>query len=179
MKPINAGEQRDATSASLYDRYAATIFSYLYQQVPGQQDVEDLLVEVFMVALTSETFASLRDEEQLAWLRRVAKNKVIDQYRHTTVLRLLPLEQVISMQDGALTPEQRTLQRERYEHLYRSLEQLAPSQQQLIQLRYGNGLRLVEIAERLNKPDGTVRKTLARTLRQLRTIFEQQEKGNQ
>lgn len=180
MKPINADEQRNAAGVSLYDRYAATIFAYLYQQVSRPQDVEDLLVEVFMAALNSEMFANLTDKDQLAWLRRVAKNKAIDLHRHTMVLTMLPLEQVTvaQAQDDALTPEQRAIQRERYEHLYRSLEQLSPSQQQLLQLRYGNGLRLVEIADMLHKPDGTVRKILARTLLQLRTILEQQEKGN-
>ena len=76
-----------------------------------------------------------------------------------------------------LTPEQRVVQRENYERLYISLERLSPLQQQLIRLRYGNGLRLVEIARILDKPEGTVRKWLARTLHQLRAIYEKTERG--
>lgn len=177
MQQLNAGEEEhSAVDTSLYDRYASTIFAYLYQQVSSRQDAEDLLLEVFMAALTSDTLTNLTGEQQLAWLRRVARNKAIDRYRHTTALAMLPLEQILETEDDQPTPEQRTIQQEKYEHLYRSLEQLSPLQQQLIRLRYGNGLRLVEIAELLNKPGGTVRKLLARTLRQLRTTIEQQER---
>ncbi len=47
----------------------------------------------------------------------------------------------------------------------------------MIRLRYGNGLRLVAIAHLLAKPEGSVRKMLARTLRQLRVIYEKTERG--
>ena len=185
MQRLNAGEEHGASEdkqqaymeQELYDRYASTLLSYLYCQVSSRQDAEDLLLEVFVAALHNQHLFRLSDEQQLAWLRRVARNKVIDQYRHGAVLSLLPLEQVQETEDDELTPERRAIQQEQYEHLYRSLEQLSPLEQQLIRLRYGNGLRLVAIADILEKPDGTVRKLLARTLRKLRAGYEQQEKG--
>ena len=176
MQHIQTNEEHGAENIALYDRYAATLFSFIYQQVSVQQDAEDLLLEVFLAAFKSETLSTLSNELQLAWLRRVAKNKVIDRYRHTVVLSMLPLEQVRETADEGLTPEEHSLQREKYGQLYRAVEKLSPLQQQLIHLRYGNGLRLVEIAQILNKPDGTVRKLLARTLHQLRNIFEQNER---
>ena len=185
MQRLNADEEHSASKDShsgqaaeeFYNRYASLLLTYLYSQVSSRQDAEDLLLEVFVAALNNEKLFHLSDEQQLAWLRRVARNKVIDQYRHAAVLSLLPLEQVQEASDDELTPERRAMQREQYEHLYRSIEQLSPLEQQLIRLRYGNGLRLVEIADILNKPDGTVRKLLARTLHKLRTGYEQQEKG--
>lgn len=177
MQQLHTDEEHNAIDISFYDRYASAILAYLYQQISSRQDAEDLLLEVFMAAFNSDTLSRLPDEQQLAWLRRVARNKVIDQYRHTTILTMLPLEQLQETEADEPTPEQRTIQREKYEHLYRSLEELSPLQQQLIRLRYGNGLRLVEIADILDKPDGTVRKLMARTLRQLRTTYEQQEGG--
>src|SRR5713226_3551449 len=70
---------------SLYDRFAATIFTYLSQQVPNEQDAEDLLLEVFLAALKSDSLSQQSAQAQLAWLRRVARNKVIDRYRHTAL----------------------------------------------------------------------------------------------
>jgi hypothetical protein len=40
--------------ASLHDRFAATIFTYVLNQVQNEQDAEDLLLEVFLAALSSE-----------------------------------------------------------------------------------------------------------------------------
>src|SRR5436305_3728489 len=139
MQQLNADEAQRGIDITLHDRDASTIFAYLYQQVSSQQDAEDLLLEVFMAAHNSETFFGITTKRQLAWLRRVARNKVIDHYRHTALLTILPLEHALETEDDELTPEQRVVQRENY-------ERLSPLQQQLIRLRYGNGLRLVEIA---------------------------------
>lgn len=177
MQQLNTDTGQNGVDITLYDRYASAILAYICQQVASSQDAEDLLVEVFMAAHNHIALSSLSEERQLAWLRRVARNKVIDRYRHAALLTLLPLERVVETEDSALSPEQRAVQQENYQRLYFALEQLSPAQQQLIHLRYGNGLRLVAIADMLEKPEGSVRKMLARTLRQLRAIYEKTERG--
>ncbi len=177
MQHLNAEEAQDSPGNTLYLRFASTIFTYLSQQVADLQDAEDLLLEVFIAAFKYEMLADLPAERQLAWLRRVARNKVIDRYRHITLLALLPLEQAAGMEDNQLTPEQSVDRQENYMRLYQALRQLSPTQQELIQLRYGEGLRFAEIAGILAKPEGTLRKLLVRTLRQLRTRYDQIERG--
>jgi RNA polymerase sigma factor (sigma-70 family) len=176
MKQPDTDVAENVGTLSLYDRFASTIFDYLSQQLVSRQDAEDLLVEVFLAAHNQPMLFSLSDKRRLAWLRRVAKNKVIDHYRHNAVVRLLPLEQALCAEDRALTPEQRAVQREDYERLYQTIGQLSPEQQQLIHLRYGGELHLVTIANLLGRPEGTVRKMLARTLLKLRTLYEQTER---
>ncbi|MHB8598200.1 MAG: RNA polymerase sigma factor [Ktedonobacteraceae bacterium] len=177
MQRLNAGETQNG--GTLYDRFAPTLFPYLYAQTASMQDAEDLLLEVFIAAFHNDKLARMPDEQQLAWLRRVARNKVIDRYRHTSLLTILPLEQVMEQEDNALTPEQRAEQQERYERLYEALKQLSPLQQEMIQLRYVHALRFVEIAAYLDKPEGSVRKLMTRTLRQLRELYEQRERNEQ
>lgn len=179
MQQLNTDAGQNGIDATLYNRYAAIILAYLCQQVASRQDAEDLLVEVFMAAHNHTELSGRGEEQQLAWLRRVARNKVIDRYRHAALLTMLPLEHVVEKEDGALTPEQRAVQQENYRRLYHALAQLSPAQQLLIHLRYGNGLRLVAIADMLEKPEGSVRKMLARTLRQLRGLYEKAERGIQ
>ena len=163
---------------SLYDRFAATIFAYLLSQVKNEQDAEDLLVEVFLAAFSNESLSRLPVQGQLAWLRRVAHNKVIDRYRHTALLTLLPIEQAMETIDDALTPEQHTEQQEKFTHLYQAIAHLPALQRELLRLRYRDGLRFYDIATVLEKPEGTVRKLLVRTLQQLRTIYDQLERGD-
>lgn len=181
MQPLKAGETQDGVDITLYDRFASTIFAYLYRQLSSQQDAEDLLLEVFTAALAHPALADLTEERQIAWLRRVARNKVIDRYRHAALHVELPLEHALDTEDGQLTPEEYALRQESYERLHRAVQQLAPLQQQLIRLRYGNGLRLIEIAAIFEKSEGTVRKMLARTLHHLRSIYDkvENEKGTQ
>jgi len=96
MWQLNADEAPNNVESTLYHRFASPILIYLCQQVSDEQDAEDLLLEVFVAALNNETFSSLSAERQLAWLRRVARNKVIDRYRHITLLTILPLQDVCS-----------------------------------------------------------------------------------
>lgn len=175
---LNTEEAQDSPGNTLYLRFAPAILAYLSQQVANLQDAEDLLLEVFIAALKSEALFDLPAERQLAWLRRVARNKVIDCYRHTALLALLPLERAAEVEDQQLTPEQHAERQENYTRLRLALEQLSPAQQELLQLRYGNGLRFSEIADLLARPEGTLRNLLARTLRQLRAYYDQIEKDN-
>ena len=177
MQQLNMDNAQNGVDSSLYDRFAVTIFQYLCQRVSNEQDAEDLLLEVFLAAFQDESLSSLPAGRQLAWLRRVAQNKVIDRYRHIALLNLLPIEQAIELEDTALTPEQYAEQQENYERLYQSIAQLTSLQRELIRLRYRNGLRFFEIAAVLEKPEGTVRQMFVRTLRQLRTIYDQLERG--
>jgi RNA polymerase sigma factor (sigma-70 family) len=158
----------------LYDRHAATIYSYISRRVGQQQDAEDLLQEVFTSAFTYDNLAKLTEQEQLAWLQSVAQRRIIDRYRQNSRIVLLPLEQVLETQDDSLTPEEQALRQEAYERLYAAITQLAPLQQQVVLLRYGEGLRFGEIAAMLDKSEGTVRKMVVRILRQLRSIYTRQ-----
>jgi RNA polymerase sigma factor (sigma-70 family) len=176
MQPLNT-EKRAGNA--LYMRFASTIFAYLSRQVVNRQDAEDLLLEVFLSASKEVILEELPEERQLAWLRRVARNKVIDYSRHQGLISWLPLMRVSEMEDQSLTPEERVEQQEKYTWLYQAMKRLSPAQQELIRLRYGQALRFTEIAEMVKRPEGTVRKMLARTLRQLRTCYDQLEGGKE
>lgn len=161
----------------LYDRFASTILIYLLQQVTQQQDAEDLLLDVFVAALSDTRLDKLSPERQLTWLRRVARNKVIDRYRHNALITQLPLEQALTKEDFRLTPEQYTEQQESLAILRQALARLSPLQQELLHLRYTHELRLTEIGSILDRSEGAVRKLLARTLKQLHEIYTTLEQG--
>lgn len=161
----------DVLDGRLYECHASAIYRYIFRQVSHAQDAEDLLLDVFLIALQYENLQALPAQEQLAWLQGVARRRIIDRYRRTSSVALLPLEQVQEMFANELSPEEHALQQESRARLYASLAELPPLQQQLLRLRYGNGLRFTEIATILNKPEGTVRKMAVRVLRRLRVIY--------
>ena len=72
----------DDSPAALYQRYAATVFTYLRRRAPSREDAEDLLLEVFLAACEQQAaLLALPEDARLAWLRRVAQHKLIDHYR--------------------------------------------------------------------------------------------------
>ena len=160
---------------TLYERHAAIILAYVRSRTASWQDAEDLTLEVFLTALEHDNLSWLTDKQQLVWLWRVAHNKLIDSYRRPGQPPAVSLEQVVenASHDEALTPEQLVLRREELERLYKAIGKLPPQQQQVLQLRYGEGLRFAEIAVLLNKREATVRKICSRSLVLLRRIYEQ------
>ena len=79
--------------------------------------------------------------------------------------------------DDLSAPEHIALREEAYGQLRAMIGQLPKLQQQVLQLRYEDGLRFMEIAVVLNKREDAVRKLLSRTLTALRTLYLQQEGG--
>ena len=168
--------QGKSAAAALYDRYASSIFAYVRLYTPSWEDAEDMTLEVFTAALEWKKFSALTERQQLSWLRRVSHNKLVDRYRSAVHLPAVPFEQVgeTVRTDEALAPEQMALRGEEFERLYQAVRSLPLLQQQLLQLRFGEGLRFAEIAVLLNKREATVRKQCSRTIALLRTIYERQ-----
>ena len=170
---------RDGVHGILYDRFALTIFTYICQHISNKQDAEDLLVEVFLASFKNEKLSRLLVARQLAWLLRVARNKLVDRHRHLALLTLVPIELASEVEDGAPTPEQYAEQQESYERLYQALEQLSPLQRELLWLRHTKSLRFCDIACKFEKSEVAVRQLYSRTLQQLRGIYHQTDGGKQ
>lgn len=166
--------------AALYEREALTIFAYILRRVRVREDVEDILFEVFLAALEYETIANLAQEQQRAWLLRVAHNKVVDYHRYTVRHLSVPLENVTETLYSAedMEPDQIFLQQEEYALLHANLARLPILQQEIIHLRFTMGLRYADIARLLNKREGAIRVLLSRSLHFLRTFYQHRQGGH-
>lgn len=172
LEPTESGYDT-ADDTALYDRYGSALFAYVRLHTSSREDAEDLTLEVFTIALEQNNLAGLRDGEQLAWLRRVAHNRLIDGYRRTARHPLVELDSVreILLEDETTNPEQVLLQRETYAQLHQAVQTLPQLQQQLLRMRYGDRLCFADIAVLLNKREDALRKLLSRTLATLRTMY--------
>lgn len=169
----------DVRDDTLYDRLAYPVSKYILRYLPNKQDAEDLLVEVFLVAFNNKELSSFSAERQLAWLLRVARNKLTDRRRHMALLSMVPIDLGQEIEDSMPTPEQYVQQQERYELLCCALKQLTAQQRELLSLRYTSNMNYGEIAKVLGKSEEALRKMGSRTLRQLRGIYQQIEGGKE
>jgi RNA polymerase sigma factor (sigma-70 family) len=170
----------DSLIAALYEREALTIFTYVLRRVPLREDAEDILLEVFLAALENESISELNAEKQRAWLLRVAHNKIVDFHRYAVRRTNVPLEDVTETLYGTedMEPDQVILQQEEYALLQTNLARLPTLQQEIVRLRYNDGLPYPEIAARVHKREGAIRVLLSRSFHFLRNIYQQQEGGH-
>lgn len=166
---------RGRTTEELFERHSEKLFTYLRQHVPLHEDAEDILVDTFMAAMTETKFAQLSESAQIAWLWRVARNKVVDTFRKATVRRNTSLEQAdeTTSEDETRDPEQVALKQDEAREIRALLHHLTAQQQEILQLRFGYGLRCGEIAVILGKREEAVRTMLSRAMNILRQLYAQ------
>jgi RNA polymerase sigma factor (sigma-70 family) len=167
--------QANQSQTALYERYSRIIFGYLRLHIHSPEDAEDLLLDVFLAALEHDNLAAFSPGEQLAWLRRVAHNKLINTYRRASRSPHTTLNTIEEPGMEEESPEYLLLQQEAWQQVQTSLKSLPALQQHILQLRYGDGLRCSEIALLLNKREEAVRKLLSRSILRLRQIYQQIE----
>lgn len=166
--------------ARFYQDYASPLLDFLRTQTRTLEDAEDILVEVFLAARQNGQIAREIPRGQFAWLRQVARNKLVDFYRRQGKAYALPLEQARNLMDlaDAGNPERALLQMEQLANLQAALKRLPESQQELLRLRFAEELRCPQIATRMGKREGAIRTMLVRTLKNLREIYHKSQEGH-
>ena len=167
------GASCDVPVARLYERYAPALFAYVRRRTFSREDAEDVLAQVFVALIEDGRINRLEEDEQVAWLWRVARNKATDAYRRAKLRQGLDLELFTDViyEEDEQAPEQVSLRHEEYARLHAYLEQLSPVQREAMRLRFAHGLHCAEIGAVLGKGEGAVRVMLSRTLNFLRSVY--------
>jgi RNA polymerase sigma-70 factor (ECF subfamily) len=157
--------------SELYDRYALRIYGYLYRRTGNSQVAEDLTADVFVKVLEAVHASKSWKVSFQAWLYRIAHNVVADWYRGQDSRPLYPMDETIgdaaARVRGGTGPDAWSR-----EELRGALMELTESQQQVLVLRFGEGLRAREIAEVLGKSVGSIEALQHRALEALRKRLE-------
>jgi RNA polymerase sigma-70 factor (ECF subfamily) len=164
--------RRDADAfGDLYDRYVDGIYRYLAFRVRNPTDAEDLSEQVFLRAW--QAIGSYRPTGRpfSAWLYSIARNLVIDHFRASRPSVGLPEDALApaGFAEPAVVLDQ-TLAMDRFRE---ALQKLTPDQQQVIILRFIEGLGYEDVAEAIGKTSGTVRVIQHRALSKLRQLLEE------
>ncbi len=156
-----------AAVAELHDRYAPAVFAYVYRRVGEQHLAEDLTADVFLKALEALRRGRFAHSALMAWLYRLAHNRVVDHYRKQQPQVTLPDDHPATDDVQAATQE-RALHRS----VRGALSRLTDDQQQVIALRFGEGKTAAETARLLQKTEEAVWALQHRSLAALRRLLE-------
>lgn len=154
----------------VFDRYAPAIYRYVYRRVGDGQIAQDLMAETFRRLLDALRRGAGPRTHLSAWLYRVAHNLVVDHYRRQPADPVVALDSVNPAGDAL---EERVLiERERAARVRAALRQLTPLQQQVILLRYLEGMSLEDVAQVLERTVGSVKALQHRAIRSLQRLLE-------
>lgn len=159
--------------AELYDRYAPKMYAYIYRRVGEATLAEDLTGELFLRVLRSVRNEQAWRESFSAWLYRIAHNLVVDHFRRQPGMPPESADESLLVLEGdPMSEAERVLA---FEQLRGAIARLTPNQQQVIALRFGEGMTAAQVARVMNKTSGAVEALQHRALASLRRILAEGE----
>jgi RNA polymerase sigma-70 factor, ECF subfamily len=177
MAAVMAGDQ--VALATLVARHHALLLGYLCRLVDGNRPLaEDLAQETLLRVLRQG--ALLADRPFKPWLYRIATNLARDYFKSAAVRTRTGADEeeaLLRLSDSAPGPEERALSAEQGSEVRAALAQLSEDHRVVVLLRFYHGFSLLDIAETLQIPEGTVKSRLSIALHRLRNILDPVQEG--
>lgn len=167
-----AQEYDPVAFGEIYETYYVGVYKYIFYRVGEQSLAEDLTMEVFVKAMEAIDNFSFRGVPFSAWLYRIASNLVIDHFRRQPDQPSLSLEEKLV---AAVEQPTEVLESQfTHQALQRALSELTDDQQQVIVLKFVDGLSNLEVAQILGKTEGAVKSLQHRALASLGRVLGEQ-----
>ena len=156
--------------AELYDRYGRLVYSIIYRIVRNPSLAEDLVQETFLRIWSRAASFDAEKGAIGAWVLTVARNRAIDHVRSTDGRLQSGAMELDRLENTTLFADMGTdaVSLDRIRQLKSAFQKLSPTQRQVIDLAYYEGLSQTEMAERLKQPLGTVKTWTRSALKVLR-----------
>lgn len=156
----------------LYQRYALTIFRFIYARLNDRQDAEDLTEEVFLRVWQSLSSYQEQGVPFLAFLFRIARNAVIDFYRSSGKFGYQESVDESPVLDLQSDPSEVAMANLEHQEIRQILDSLRDDYRMVLVLRFLSELSPEETAQVMGRSTGAVRVLQHRALSALRNILE-------
>ncbi|MEM9347431.1 MAG: sigma-70 family RNA polymerase sigma factor [Planctomycetota bacterium] len=152
-------DQKTVTAHLLRDRMK--LLAYIGSIVRDHHIAEDVLQEVSMLAM--EKADQIKDAETLpAWLRTAARFRSFKAIEKRDRLPALMDADLLDLIEPQWREVDALSMQETNKLMHDCVAKLAPSAQKLVELRYGAGLSITEVASKLERKRDTLYKTFTR-----------------
>jgi RNA polymerase sigma-70 factor (ECF subfamily) len=161
---------RDAF-ATLFRLTLPAVYRYLFGRCGDAALAEDLAQDAYMRAMRAvQSSFSGGSSEFLAWLIRIARNRFLDHVKSGRVRWEVVVEETpVTLASG--DPEMEALSIVAGADLKRCLAQLTAEQQEVLLLRFFQGLPITDVALATGRTEGAVKALQFRALRALARIL--------
>ena len=159
----------------LYEYYFSPLYKYILIRTGDAQEADDLTQLVFIKFYRNLGNWKDKGFAPSAYLYTVARSVLADYYRKKSRQgsKISNSEDILlAISDKSQNPHQDVINNEQLKVLYQNLQKLPQNYQEVLILRYMEGLSSQEIAKIIGKNDTTARKQLSRAVAALAKISE-------
>ena len=168
---VDRAVRRDAAAFGLlYEAHLDRIYRYIFYRVGTTGDAEDLTEIVFLKAWEAIDRYQPRGVPFVAWLYRLAHNLVVDSYRSRR--QTVSIDDLTELEEPDANVIDVVEEKLDAENVRVALRALPPDYQELIVLRFVEGLSHAEVAEITGKSEGAMRLVQFRALQMLAKVIQ-------
>ena len=160
---------------TIYERYFPPIFQFIRLRVNEREQARDIAADVFLDFFKALNSKNPPRTNLRAWLFRVARNKVYDHYGKQRKLQTTALSEWIPGNEN--DPEIRALETFQIDRMKQALNMLVEEQQEVLILRFTQGLNLKETADLMDRSVSAIKSLQFRAIDNLRQILDVGEEG--
>jgi RNA polymerase sigma-70 factor (ECF subfamily) len=154
----------------IYENYFPPVYNFIRLRIEDRALAEDLASDVFVKLLQSIRQSQAPRHSLRGWIFKVARNLVYDHYRKERQVTTEALEEWIpNADDEGLEVE--FIRSVNLERARRALGRLAPDQQEVLILRFGQNLNLQETADIMGKSINAIKSLQFRAVQTLRQLL--------
>ncbi len=155
----------------LYRRYARAVYALALRRLGDRGRAEDAVQETFASVWRSARSYRPERGEAAPWLYAIARNAIVDRFR-SRVDPPTETPETPSLESG---PEEVAESSWVAWRVHRAMEELPPSEREVLECAYWRGLSQSEVAEALGIPLGTVKTRTRSALGRLASLLEGEE----
>ena len=168
----------------LISRHQKQLFSFIFYKLMDEELANDVFQDTFMKIIVSLKEGRYNDDGKfILWAKRIAHNLIIDHYRlkskHIKVSETTYENEEFSifdlLKETEENIEERLITNQIYDDLMKMLVFLPENQQEVIKLRFFDGLSFKEIADQTNTSINTTLGRVRYALINMRKIMEENQ----
>ena len=177
LQAVAAGDQ--ASFRELYQRSASRLLGMAARLMGDRQRAEDVLQEAFVSIWHHAATFSAEKAQAMTWMTAIVRNRALNQLRATPG-NLVPMRRVnaegeeeeLDVPDERGGPLDQLMQTCDDRMLSNCLERIEEGPRHALLMAYYEGLTHMQLAERLERPLGTIKAWVRRSLDRLRLCLE-------
>ncbi|MEI6221722.1 MAG: RNA polymerase sigma factor [bacterium] len=162
----------------LYERYVDKIYSYVFHRINNAEVAQDIVAQTFFKVLEHLPRFQWKGYSISSWIYKIATNEIYQFYRNEKKVQIVDITEVAHLIAEKKDPHQFAALAEQEECVSEFLKKLPQRQQEVLVLRFIEGLSNQDIARVFERNEGAVRQLIFRALANLRKLIVKKENNS-
>jgi RNA polymerase sigma-70 factor (ECF subfamily) len=162
----------EAAFAELYQATASKLLGVALRILRNREVSEEVLQEAFFKVWERAGDYNPAIAAPVTWMAAIVRNRALDEARRRVVRPTGDESELEQLESGDEHPIAALERAEDVERLLRCLDGLEPEKKEMVRLAYLDGMSREALAKRFDRPEGTIKTWLHRSLAQLKGCLE-------